>query len=94
MGSIRVHIPDKTEEEFRKIAMKIFGYKKGSLSIAAERAFEEWIIKMKSNYKMTEAGVLEDPVDSIWGMLSMVKNKSGVELQHEAPKIRAQHVFD
>ncbi len=85
-------MPDEIEKEFRKTAMEVFGYKRGSLSIAAGEALKEWVTRMKSVYKMTELEVIEDSVEAIWGMLKA--SKSGVELQHEASKIRARHVFD
>jgi hypothetical protein len=43
MGHIRGLIEDKTEDSFRKIAMKKFGYKKGSLSQALEEAINQWV---------------------------------------------------
>jgi hypothetical protein len=46
MGDIRGVIPSSTEDEFRKIAMKKFGYRKGSISQALEEAISQWI---KSN---------------------------------------------
>lgn len=52
--------------------------------MAAKKALEEWTYKVRKA-KMTA----EDPVEAIWGMLSEVK-KEGVELQHEAGKIRAK----
>ena len=46
MGDIRGVITSTTENAFRKIAMKKFGYRKGSLSQALEEALSQWI---KSN---------------------------------------------
>ncbi len=39
MGSIKAYIPDQLERKFREMAMKLFGYGKGSLSVASEKAF-------------------------------------------------------
>ena len=49
MGGLRGKIPDKTDVMFRKIAMKKFGYKKGSLSQALEEAICQWIESQKTN---------------------------------------------
>ncbi len=45
MGFIRGVIPEELEKEFRKLAMKKFGYGKGSLSKALEEALKEWVKK-------------------------------------------------
>ena len=51
MGDIRGVITSSTEDKFRKIAMKKFGYRKGSLSQALEEALRQWI---ELNKKITE----------------------------------------
>ena len=43
MGDIRGVVNAKTEDSFRKLAMKKFGYRKGSLSRALEEAICLWI---------------------------------------------------
>ena len=43
MGEIRGVIPKKIEQKFRKLAMRKFGYGKGSLSKALEEALRRWI---------------------------------------------------
>ncbi len=43
MGEVKVKLTDETEAAFRKRAMEAFGYGKGSLSLAAEEAFKEWV---------------------------------------------------
>ncbi len=86
MGSLKIYISSETEKKFRMLAMKLYGYGKGSLSVAAEKALTEWIAKVSEALEVV--GPLEDPVEAIYGMLKHVK-KSGVELQHEARRIRA-----
>ena len=49
MGDIRGVITKKTENSFREIAMKKFGYRKGSLSNALEEALCQWIELNKNN---------------------------------------------
>ena len=43
MGEIRGVVEAAIEEDFRKMAMKKFGYGKGSLSKALEEALRQWI---------------------------------------------------
>ena len=52
MGDIRGVIASNTEDTFRKIAMKKFGYRKGSLSQALEEAICQWIELNKTNGKI------------------------------------------
>lgn len=86
MGGIKVYIPDELERRFREAAMKLFGYGKGSLSVASEKAFSAWLSEVSEVLDFAES--VKDPVEAIYGMLSGVK-KTGVELQHEAREIRA-----
>ncbi len=90
MSGIKVCISDDVEKKFREAAMSSFGYKKGAISIAAEKALGEWANRTKEALKIMEPP--EDPVESIWGMLSHV-DMSGVELQHEVTKIRAKRAM-
>jgi len=43
MGEVRGVVSREVEEKFRKLAMKKFGYGKGSLSKALEEALNNWI---------------------------------------------------
>lgn len=87
MGEIKVYIPDDLERKFREIAMRLYGYGKGSLSIASEKAISAWLSQVSEFLEVAES--IEDPVKAIYGILLQVK-KTGVELQHEAKKIRAE----
>ena len=86
MAGIKVYVRDEVEERFRRLAMMVYGYGRGSLSKAAEEAFLQWM--MQHDTILKEVNVPDDPVGAIRGMLAGIK-KSGVELQHEARKIRA-----
>jgi len=86
MAGIKVYVRDDVEEKFRRLAMMIYGYGRGSISKAAEEAFVHWM--RKHEVILREVEVPEDPVSVIRGMLTGLE-KSGVELQHEARKIRA-----
>jgi hypothetical protein len=58
MGDIRGVVQARTEDRFRKLAMKKFGYRKGSLSRALEEAIRQWIesnnIENRVEVKKTE----------------------------------------
>ena len=43
MGEIRGVVEKEIEENFRRLAMKKFGYGKGSLSKALDAALRQWI---------------------------------------------------
>jgi len=84
--SLRVNIPEELEKKFRKEAMEIFGYNKGSLSAASETALKNWV---ESVELVRESKKIRDPVESMDGMLKGVKMES-VELQHKTKKIWAK----
>jgi hypothetical protein len=85
MSELKVHIPNKIKSQLESTAIDCFGKKNNSLDIAVSKAIEEWLAK--SHKVLISQKPPEDPVEAIWGMLSHVE-KSGVELQHEARKIR------
>lgn len=91
MGSIKVYIPDELERRFRKAAMRLYGYGRGSLSTASEKAFTAWLSQVSEALDIAES--IEDPVEAIYGMLSHVK-RTGVELQHETREIRAKRTLE
>jgi len=84
MGSIKIQISDITEKKFRELAMRRYGFAKGSISEAAENAISGWV---RQNDKEEVQAILyeeriKDPVAAIKGMLKHVK-KSSVELRHD-----------
>lgn len=86
VAGIKVYVRDEVEEKFRRLAMMVYGYGRGSLSKAAEEAIRRWIAEHEA--LLNGVNVPEDPVGAIRGVLAGIR-KSGVELQHEARKIRA-----
>ena len=77
---VKVYLDEELEARFRKAAMEVYGYGRGSLSSAAEEAIRSWVSDYEAQYEyFTE----EDPVDSIRGLLDHV-NKGSVELQYKA----------
>ena len=75
---IRAKIDDELEQKFRELAMKRFGYSKGSLSRAVVEAIQKWTSEAE-RYEVTFG---EDPVEALSGMLSDIEIDS-VELQHK-----------
>lgn len=92
MSNLKINIPDELNKKFREFAMKKYGYTKGSLSLAAQKALEHWTYEEFSKEKVKEIAKkhTKDPVDEIEGLLSHVKGKTSVELQHDASKYRAE----
>jgi len=90
MAGIKVYISDDVEQRFRKTAMAVYGYGRGALSKAAEEAFNRWSSEVEKVLGLFE--FMGDPVEAIEGLLEGV-GKSGVELQHEARRIRARKVL-
>ena len=86
MRGLKVYVDEELEKRFRKVAMEVYGYGRGSISKAVEDAMRRWLLEHE--VMLAEIEIPEDPVKAIRGMLKHVK-KSGVELQHEARSIRA-----
>ena len=49
MGELKLKISDDVERKFRVYALKKYGYKKGALSMAAERILSESVKKDKES---------------------------------------------
>ena len=92
MGILKVNLPDDIEKKFREYAMKRFGYSRGALSTATGQLVSEFVRKesMKEEMKKITEKEIKNPVEAIKGLLSHVKNKTSVELQHEASRYRAK----
>lgn len=85
--SIMVNLDYELEQRFRSNAMKKFGYGKGAITEAVEEAFGLWV----SSVDKTD--IKEVPLESLIGLMSHVKNKTGVEIQHEAKDLFVQREF-
>jgi len=42
MAELKIYLSDSLNEKFRRVAMSVYGYGRGSLSKAAEEAFTGW----------------------------------------------------
>lgn len=87
MKGLKVYVDEELEKRFRKAAMEVYGYGRGSISRAVEDTMRKWLIEHEA--MIDEIKVPGDPVEAIRGLLRHVK-KSGVELQHEARSIRSR----
>ncbi len=87
MAGLRVQLPTDLERRFRAMAMKRFGSGKGSLSKAAQEAFEKWIASGEGANIKFRGG----PVLAIKGFLKDIDADS-VELQHMAKRFWAENV--
>ena len=48
MAELKVYLSDSLNEKFRRLAMSIYGFGRGSISKAAEAAFTEWCMEHES----------------------------------------------
>jgi len=89
LAGLRIQLSDRLERLFREMAMKRFGYGKGSISRAAEEAIQNWVsIQLQMEKREFEG----DPVKAIEGLLADVDVDS-VELQHLVGKIWVRKVL-
>lgn len=89
MAGLRIQLSDKLEKLFREMAMKRYGYGKGSLSRAAEEAIQRWVVFQLQAEKKEFKG---DPIKAIEGLLADVHVDS-VTLQHLVGKIWVKKVL-
>jgi len=87
MTSLKIYIADDLARDFRKLAIEIFGYRKESISKAAEAAIQNWVLENKKLLETIE--IPEDPVQATKGLLKGVTETS-VALQQMPSKLRAQ----
>lgn len=94
MAVLKVNISSELEKKFREIAMKKYGYTRGALSTAAQKALANWTVKTEKVEKAKEVvrRHVMNPVDDLEGMLSHVKGKTSEQLQNEALDIWAEEV--
>lgn len=74
---LKIEFNDEFERKFRELAMRKYGFYKGSLKKASEEALSSW---MKLEEKLPSV----KQVKSIRGIMEHLKGKySSVELQHD-----------
>lgn len=87
--SLRLELDEELERRFRELAMRKFGYSKGSLLKASTVAVSQWV--KQNEIKQTKS--VKDPVSLLSGLLKGSTRKSSVELQHEATRIWAERAM-
>lgn len=88
MVELKIYLSESLNEKFRRIAMTVFGYGRGSLSKAAEEAFAMWCAqhngppqetsaaKVSESSEVTEAsGVNPDERTGTGGQQGATKNE-------------------
>jgi hypothetical protein len=84
---IKVDLDAKLEKRFRELAMKKFGYSKGSIKKATETAIRKWAAEETTAEKKT-GEKKRSSVSLIAGGLAHLKGKkTSVELQHEVKEM-------
>ena len=80
---LKVEFRKEIEEKFRELAMRKFGYSKGSIKKASLEAITGWIKEQSP-----EMAKSKNPIKLIEGSLSHLRGKyTSVDLQHEASKL-------
>ena len=86
MAELKIYLSQGLNERFRKTAMSVYGYGRGSLSKAAEEALAKWCID--------HVEPLEQPVSSEQPKELVDKGQSGInpeERQSEVEKPAPAH---
>jgi hypothetical protein len=87
LAEIKIYLPEEVEAKFRKLSMETHGYGRGSISKAGTEAIERWISEKEEIDE--EYSPPREAVRSMRGLLRHVEISS-VDLQHEAPNLRAR----
>ena len=83
---LKLEFDKELEQKFREVAMRKFGYSKGSIKKAGKQALKDWI-----NVNNEDLPHVKDPFKSIRGCMKHLRGKyTSVELQHEAVKLWAK----
>lgn len=72
---------ENMEKKFRELAMRKYGFYKGSIKKAGNEAIKLWI-----ELEEPVLPTIKNPINSIKGIMKHVKKRS-VELQHESLRL-------
>jgi len=67
MAELKVYLSNSLNERFRRIAMRVYGYGRGSLSKAAEEAFVKWCSEHEHSIPEKADGHSETTQDQLFG---------------------------
>ncbi|MGI0079926.1 MAG: hypothetical protein ACRECH_09910 [Nitrososphaerales archaeon] len=88
--AIKVELEEELERKFRELAMRKFGYSKGSIKKATEKAIKRWTEEEQRPRPRMPKEERKNPADLLVGLLADTKvkgKKSSVELRHEASRL-------
>ena len=60
MKGLKVYVDEELEKRFRKVAMEVYGYGRGSISKAVEDAMRKWLLEHE--VMLSEIEIPDDPV--------------------------------
>jgi hypothetical protein len=60
MAELKIYLSESLNEKFRRVAMSIYGYGRGSISKAAEAAFTKWCMEHEPPIPVKTADSLEN----------------------------------
>jgi hypothetical protein len=63
LAELKIYLPDGLNERFRRIAMSVHGYGRGSLSKAAEEALMKWCSEREHSIPEKSVGLSETTQD-------------------------------
>lgn len=89
---IKVELDEDLERRFRELAMKKFGYAKGSIKKATESAIRQWTANefgLKAGSGQRQQGT-KSGADLLVGLLKNTRHRSSVEEQHAIGKLWAK----
>ncbi|MAH07306.1 hypothetical protein CMI38_03600 [Candidatus Pacearchaeota archaeon] len=76
---LKIEFNEEFERRFRELAMRKFGFLKGSIKKASEEALSEWM-----RYEGEGTPKINDPINAIRGLLKdSLGEQSSVEMQHD-----------
>jgi len=83
---LKIEFNKEFERKFRELAMRKYGFSKGSIKKAGEEAIKIWI-----ELEDRELPKIKDPIEAISGIMKKLRGKyTSVELQHEASQLWAK----
>ncbi len=77
---LKMEFDTEVEQKFRELAMRRYGFSKGSLKMAGQEAIQRWIKEEEKTLPR-----IKDPFKLLRGCMKHLRGKyTSVELQHEA----------
>ncbi len=84
MAELKIYVSESLNEKFRRVAMSIYGYGRGSISKAAEAALTKWCVE----HEPTATAKMADSFEGERGQAG--RAESGID-PDERRKTRSEH---